>query len=290
MSATILIVGFRAYDDLERCLTSLAHHEPDTPVVVVDHAADEPRGRALAERFPAVRYEPRPGNPGFAAGVNDAARHAGPGPLLLLNPDCEIAAPIVRPLADALDTYPQAAVIGGIVREADGSVQASARRFPGLTTGLGGRTSWLSRVAPGNPLTRRNLTTDPTGGVTQVDWVSGALMMVRRQVFDALGGFDERFFLYWEDADFCRRAREVGWATLYAPFASATHFTGRTSLHAPLRSLWAFHRSALRYHWKHGSVWTRLATPLVAIALLGRFLVRAVGALRRMPTTARFVR
>lgn len=276
MTATIVIVGFRAYDDLERCLASLLRHEPDTPIVLVDHQADEARGRALAARFPAVLYEPRPGNPGFAAGVNEAARHADPGPLLLLNPDCELTAPIVAPLVAVLEAHADAAIVGGLVRDSDGSVQASARRFPGPSTGLGGRTSWLSRVAPGNPLTRRNLTTDPRAGVVRVDWVSGALMLIRRQVFDALGGFDEGFFLYWEDADLCRRARDAGWTTLYAPAAEVTHFTGRASRHAPLASLWAFHRSAFRYHWKHGSFLARLFSPLVAVGLLARFLVRAV--------------
>ena len=271
MSATIVIVGYRAYEELERCLASLARHEPGTPIVLVDHAADEVRGRRLAAAFSAVLYEPRRDNPGFAAGVNDAARHADPGPILLLNPDSEVTAPVVARLASALDAHPQVGVVGGLVREENGSVQASARRFPGLTTGLGGRTSWLSRVAPGNPLTRHNLTTDPAGGVAPVDWVSGAFMLIRRETFDALGGLDEGFFLYWEDADFCRRARDAGWETLYAPVVEVTHFTGRASRHAPVRSLWAFHASALRYYWKHGSWLARLLSPVVAATQAGRF-------------------
>ena len=276
MRTTVIIVGFRAYDDLERCLASIARHEPEASTVVVDHEADEPRGRRLAAKFPSVRYEPRTGNPGFAAGVNDAVRYAGPGPLLLLNPDCQITAPVVARLAAVLEAHPEAGVVGGLLREADGTLQASARRFPGPTTGLSGRTSWLSRVAPRNPLTRRNLTTDPGGGVTAVDWVSGAFTLIRRETFDALGGFDEGFFLYWEDADFCRRALNAGWTTMYAPVAEATHFTGRASRHAPVRSLWAFHASALRYHWKHGSWLARLSTPLVATALAGRFAGRVL--------------
>ena len=161
------------------------------------------------------------------------------------------------------------------MREADGTVQASARRFPGRhDRRSAGRTSWLSRVAPGNPLTRRNLTTSPAEGIADVDWVSGAFMLIRREAFDAVGGFDEGFFLYWEDADFCRRAADRGWKTLYAPVAEVVHLTARASRHAPVRSLWAFHRSALRYYWKHGSWLARLGTPLVAAGLAGRFLLR----------------
>jgi GT2 family glycosyltransferase len=274
MSPTVVIVGYRAYAELEQCLASLAAHEPAVPVVVVDHAADEAKARGLVAAFPGVTYLKRHENPGFAAGVNYAARHAGPGPLLLLNPDCQLPGPIVAALVNVLTANPEAGVIGGLIREADGTLQQSARRFPDLTTALGGRTSWLSRVAPGNPLTRRNLTAAPAAGVVPTDWVSGALMLIRRETFDQIGGFDEGFFLYWEDADFCRRAADAGWATLYAPVAEVVHLTARASRHAPVRSLRAFHHSAFRYYWKHGSIAARLASPVVAAGLAGRFLLR----------------
>ena len=276
MTATVVIVGYCAYEELEQCLASLAAHEPVVPVVVVDHAADEARGRGLVAAFPRVTYVPRLDNPGFAAGVNYAARHAGPGALLLLNPDCRIAAPVVAPLMSVLAAHPDAGVVGGLIRERDGALQHSARAFPDITTALGGRTSWLSRVAPDNPLTRRNLRAAPADGVVPVDWVSGAFTLIRREAFDQVGGFDEGFFLYWEDADFCKRAADAGWATLYAPVAEALHLTGRASRHAPLRSLGAFHRSAFRYYWKHGSFRARLAAPVVAVGLAGRFLLRAL--------------
>ncbi|MCC7124469.1 MAG: glycosyltransferase family 2 protein [Acidobacteria bacterium] len=276
MNGTILIVGYRAYEELEQCLASIALYEPSTPVVVVDHDADADRARHLQQRFPDVTYLARTTNPGFGAGVNDAARHAGPGPLLVLNPDCRLDGPLLQPLTDVLAAHPRAGIAGALVLEADGSVQASARRFPDLTTGLGGRTSWLSRVLPGNPLSRRNLTTGPAAGVVRTDWVSGACMVIRRETFDAVGGFDERFFLYWEDADLCRRALTAGWETLYAPVARVIHLTARASRHAPVRSLWAFHRSAFRYHWTHGGVMARVLSPLVAMVLAMRFLARLI--------------
>jgi GT2 family glycosyltransferase len=276
MMPTVVIVGYRAYAELEQCLASLSSHEPTLAVVVVDHDADEPRGRALAARFPQVLYLPRRANAGFAAGVNHGAQHAGRGPLLLLNPDCTLHQPVSGALAAVLAQHATVGIVGGRIREADGRLQASARKFPDATTALGGRTSWLSRVAPGNPLTRRNLTTAPEAGVTKVDWVTGAFMLIRRETFDAVGGFDEGFFLYWEDADFCKRAAGLGWWTLYAPVAEVVHLTARASAHAPLRSLAAFHRSAFRYYWKHGSLTARLASPLVAAGLTGRFVQRAI--------------
>ena len=274
MTASVLIVGYRAYAELERCLTSLRAHEPEAHVVVLDHDADERLGRALAERFPQVTYLPKPQNHGFAAGVNSGVAHAGSGPLLLLNPDCELTGPVLGPLSSVLASHPRVGIVGGLVIEPTGATQASARRFPDATTAVAGRTGWLSTIAPGNPLTRRNLTSRPPEGIALVDWVTGAFMFVRRETFEQVGGFDEGFFLYWEDADFCRRAANAGWTTAYAPTPAVVHSTAQSSRFAPARSLWAFHWSALRFYWKHGSWMARSAAPLVGLGLVGRFLVK----------------
>jgi GT2 family glycosyltransferase len=274
MTITIVIVGFRAYEELECCLRSLALHESDARVVVVDNAADEAAGRRIVTEFPGIKYVGRGENPGFGAGVNRAAREAAGHHLLVLNPDCELVRPIVAPLVGVLEAHPDAGIVGGLVRDPAGGVQASARRFPNATTAIAGRTAWLSRVAPANPLTRWNLTTRPEAGTVRVDWVSGAFMLIRREAYDAVGGFDEGFFLYWEDADLCRRAADCGWQTLYAPIEEVVHYTARASRYTPIRSLWAFHRSAFRYYWKHGSWLARMGAPLVAVGLVGRFLLR----------------
>ncbi len=287
MTATVLIVGYRAYAELERCLTSVRQHEPDARVVLVDHDADEDRGRALAAAFPQLLYLPQSQNHGFAAGVNSCVAHAGEGPLLLLNPDCELTGPVLGRLADVLARNPRVGVVGGCVVESTGVAQPSGRRFPDATTAVAGRTGLLSRLAPGNPLTRRNLAPRPSAGPTPVDWVTGAFMYLRRETFDEVGGFDEGYFLYWEDADFCRRAANEGWTTVRVPTAAVVHATARSSRFAPARSLWAFHYSALRYFWKHGSWMARGAGPLVALGLAGRFLVKLPGSmLVALPTGA----
>jgi N-acetylglucosaminyl-diphospho-decaprenol L-rhamnosyltransferase len=271
---TILIVGYRAYAELDRCLASLSTHEPSVPVVVVDHDADAAAGQALAARYPRVTYVPCPTNNGFAAGVNLAARHAAAGTdLLLLNPDCVLSGPVTGQLAAVLNAHPRAGVIGGVLLEPEGTLQRSARRFPDVTTAIAGRTSWLSRHLPGNALSRRNLSGRPASP-TVVDWVTGAFALIRRATFDAVGGFDQGFFLYWEDADFCRRAGAAGWTTMYAPTTAVMHGTARSSAFVPVKALVAFHRSAWRYYWKHGSWLARAASPVVAAGLCGRFLMK----------------
>lgn len=274
---SVLVVNYRAYDELDACLASLHPHvapgaDADViEVIVVDHDSQGEGLAAVQRQHPWVRWLPTAENRGFAAGVNRAAAVARGQYLLLLNPDCVVQGDVARELVTALAAYPRAAVAGGTVRESDGTLQASARHFPGLTTGLAGRTSVLSRWWPSNPLTRRNLAALSPGQQTvEVDWVSGACLLVRREAFDLVGGMDEQFFLYWEDADFCYRLKQQGWGTVYTATSGVTHHTGRSSAkrHAPSRV--AFHQSAFRYHWKHAGVVGRLLAPLVWLVLYGR--------------------
>jgi hypothetical protein len=273
---SVLIVNYRAYTELASCLDSLQRYlANDLEVIVVDHVSEPAATAHLVEKFPWIRLIEVGGNPGFAAGINRAAREAGGRYLLLLNPDCIVEGDVGHAMAAWLDAHPAVAVSGPLVREADGSVQASARRFPNVTTGLAGRSSWLSRVWPTNRWTRRNLMArevlhDPL----EVDWVSGACMMIERSAFESVGGMDEQFFLYWEDADLCFRLKRAGRLTVYNPVRGITHLTSRSSAQARKQSLIAFHRSAYRYFRKHGGRLARAAAPLVFLALHTRLLLK----------------
>jgi GT2 family glycosyltransferase len=278
---SVLIVNYHAYDELSVCLDSLNARGTDAvEIVVVDHASNATALDLLVQRFPEVCWLAGESNPGFAAGVNRAAESAHGRYLLLLNPDCVVDQDLCGVLSAWLDAHPAVGVAGPLIRDADGTIQASARRFPGLTTGFAGRTSWLTRAVPGNPFSRRNLLTGPeVTAPMMVDWVSGACMLVRRSAFDVVGGMDENFFLYWEDADLCARVAAAGWRTAYNPTVGVTHLCGRSSRASP-RSVRAFHRSALRYFLKHGGWVARIAAPLVFAALQTR---AALVLLRRRP-------
>jgi GT2 family glycosyltransferase len=274
-TVSILIVNYRAYEELDACLRSASRYAAgDVEVIVVDHAAERDAAASLARAFPWVRWIQVDRNPGFAAGVNRGARAASGTYLLLLNPDCVLEGDIAHELSAWLERHPDVAVAGAVVHEPDGSVQQSARRFPDITTGFAGRTAWLSRVWPANPWTRRNLVAPARDGPVEVDWVSGACLMVRRDAFESVGGMDEKFFLYWEDADLCFRLKREGWLTMYVPLARVTHLTGRSSAKAQRQSLIAFHRSAYRYYCKHGGPIARLAAPLVYVTLQARLLMK----------------
>jgi N-acetylglucosaminyl-diphospho-decaprenol L-rhamnosyltransferase len=278
IQVSILIVNYRAYQELASCLDSLRPFlADDLEVIVVDHVSEPVAAARLLQRFPWTELIPVSTNPGFAAGVNRAAGAATGRHLLLLNPDCVVDGDVAHRLAQQLEEHAQVGAVGGLVRESDGSVQASARRFPNFTTGFAGRTSWLSRVWPTNRWTRRNLVArEDIRDPMEVDWVSGACMMVRREAFEAVGGMDEKFFLYWEDADLCFRLRRAGWSTVYNPVAGVTHLTGRSSAMARKQSLIAFHRSAFRYYFKHGGRLRRVISPVVFLALSGRLALKLV--------------
>lgn len=267
--AAVVIVNYRSYDELSRCAASLESHRGHLDdAVVIDHESNLAAAERIMSRFGWLRVVERSTNEGFAAGVNLGAKLTRAPFLLLLNPDCVVTADAIASLIEYASRHPDAGVTGPRIVNADGSVQGSARRFPGLTTAFAGRSSWLTKRFPRNPLSRRNLPAlEANGQARDVDWVSGACMLVRREAFEQVGGMDERFFLYWEDADLCRRLLQKGWRTTYFPGATVVHAGGRSSIHAYRESLEAFHASAFFLFRKHARGPARLFSPLVYIGL-----------------------
>lgn len=285
VKTSVIVVNYRAYRDLAACLASverLSRRPAETIVVDQDAVPDE--AWAVARRFPGVSLIQTTENKGFGDGVNLGASHATGDALLVLNPDCVLGTDLLAKLEDWLDAHSPAGAVGPAICDPDGTRQASARRFPDWTTGVAGRQSWLTRTFPNNVLSRRNLLTHPIRSQpVQVDWVSGACVLLRRAAFDAVGGFDARFFLYWEDADLCRRLLDAGWQTWHHPGASATHTVARSSRTMPVRATVAFHASAFRYQWKHGSALARALAPVPAGLLAARCAaLLAVEALRQL--------
>ena len=282
-TVSALIVNYRAYDELIRCLPALQSQSPiqTAEIIVVDHGSVADRANGVRRSFPEAAIVGIAANEGFAAGVNRAAAQARGEYLLLVNPDTVCEPTLVAVLKGWLDAHPQVAVVGPRIVNDDGSLQASARRFPDPTTAIAGRTTFLTRLFPRNPLTRRNLGYSFTAEPQTVDWVSGACAMVRASAFRDVGGMDADFFLYWEDADLCRRLRDAGWETMYVPTVRAVHAGGRASRYARLRALLAFHRSAYRYYRKHGGRAAALTAPAVWAGLWVRAGVKALALLVR---------
>jgi GT2 family glycosyltransferase len=282
LPVAVLIVNFRVYDDLDRALTSLEFALRDgDEVVVFDQMSDATRLAGLRARHPRVQWMPSAENIGFGAAVNRAARETTAPHLLWLNPDTVVAPRLIDALEAWLEAHPEVGCAGPRVMNDDGSVQASARRFPDVSTAIAGRSTWLTRRFPNNPLSRHNLLARDRDQPATVDWLAGSCVMTRRVLFERLGGFDEGFFLYWEDADYCRRALDVGFTCAYLPHVVVRHAGGRSAARDPGPAIRAFHASAYRMFVKHTNLSGRILAPFVWVALTTRGRVLARAATRR---------
>jgi GT2 family glycosyltransferase len=276
LPVAVLIVNFRVYDELDRALASLtpALREGDD-VVIFDQSTDSARAAAVAARHPRARWIASPENIGFGRAVNRAARECTAPYLLWLNPDTVVTRGFLEVLEGWLESHPDVGCVGPRVLNDDGSVQASARRFPDLSTAFAGRSTWLTRHFPNNVLSRHNLGARDETRPIRVDWLAGSCVMTRRTLFEALGGFDERFFLYWEDADYCRRALALGFTCTYLPQVSVHHAGGRSAARDPGPAIRAFHASAYRMFTKHTNLVGRLCAPAVWLGLTVRGILLA---------------
>jgi N-acetylglucosaminyl-diphospho-decaprenol L-rhamnosyltransferase len=245
-----VLVSYESRDLVLAALASLREHGGvPLDVVVVDNASTDGTVTAVRDRHPRARLLANPDNRGFAAASNQGWR-AGRAPLVLfLNPDAEVTAGAVGVLADVLDARSDAAIVGPRTLSEDGSVQVSTGED--LTIASERRQRRLVRGVRARDPRRLSEADERHSRPHEPDWVSGACLLARRSALEALGGFDEGFFLYEEDADLCRRARAAGWRVLFTPEAVVRHRLGRSMAGAAARARAEYDRSHLRYYSKH---------------------------------------
>jgi GT2 family glycosyltransferase len=253
-----------------RCLESIYESLQQLPakVFVQDNASSDNVDR-VTWMFPQVLLSKNSQNMGFAKAVN-AALPLGTAPyIVLLNPDTSVENDFFSTVIRYLNENPDVGVVGPKICDQDGAVQGSARSFPSPLTGLFGRSSLLTRWLPQNRFSSKNVLTIRSDGKSpmEVDWVSGACMAIRRKAIDEIGPMDERFFMYWEDADWCKRLRDSGWRVVYFPKASIVHSVGVSSEQLWPRTVVEFHKSAYRLFEKHARFPFAYVKPLVIFAL-----------------------
>ncbi len=269
----IIIINYNSTDHLINCLRSIKNSLDSfhADIFVQDNASADGVERVLVE-FPHIKLTRNPQNIGFAAAVNQALFQSNNPYVVLLNPDTFVLDDFFRVSLEFMKHHPRTGIMGPKVLEQDGKLQNSARSFPTILTAFFGRTSFLSRLFPKNPITMKNLPSLNSDGCSpmEVDWVSGACMVVNRKAIEVAGGLDDRFFLYWEDADWCRRMWDSGWTVIYYPKASIRHFTGVSSRKEVFRSVVEFHKSAYRLFEKYERSLVSLLKPLILSGLLVR--------------------
>lgn len=260
MRVRVITVTYRAGDAIAAWAESLEAAWATRPrtgndrlvVIAVDNASPDDTPARLRGRSPFITLLAQPANRGFAAGCNVGLRTCEPGEIVVvMNPDVCVSEDFFRVLA-GLDWPVYLAVRGPRVLAWDDTIEQSARTHPTLATGLFGRTSLLARLFPRSAPVRRQLLARPHAGPADVDWVSGACMIAPHEVWTAVGPFDEGYFMYWEDADWCRRAHDRGLHVRYEPSLLVRHRQGSSSSYRPIATIVIFHRSAWHYHRTHG--------------------------------------
>jgi N-acetylglucosaminyl-diphospho-decaprenol L-rhamnosyltransferase len=249
MKFSVLIVNYASWPLTLRCIESL--HETDYrdfETIVVDNDSVEP-----PELPSTVRLIRNKKNLGFARAHNRGIAASTGEIVVLINPDTVVERDFFDDLEKFFQECPEVGVAGPRVLDSNGELQLSARREISALSGFLGRTSLLTRLFPKSSLIKSQFPAVTEGShPTPVDWVSGACMAIRRETLQNTGSLDERFFMYFEDADLCRRARAAGWLVYYLPHIEIVHQTGASSRSKP-RAVWLLHKSAFLYHRKHGA-------------------------------------
>jgi hypothetical protein len=282
----LIIVNYKTTDYLHTCLNSVYHslNGVRANIHVFDNGSSDHVDQIKAA-FPQVNLYKHKNNLGFSKAVNRVLKSTFSPYIVLLNPDAIVKNGLFESAKFYMDNNPEVGIIGPKILDPDGSVQGSARAFPTILSAFAGRRSLLTKLFPKNGFVCSNILSNKSDGRNpmQVDWVSGACMVVRREALEAVGRFDERFFLYWEDVDLCKRMDNQGWKVIYYPKAAIKHAVGGSSEHNLVRSVFEFHRSAYHYYMKHHDSYRQILKLLLIPALSIRFAgVLLIQSLRRM--------
>lgn len=273
----MVIVTWNTGDLLADALTSLEEQTGGVTyeVIVVDNGSVDGTSEMVTRRFPAVRLLSLPENLGFTGGNNRGFEIALGRYLLLLNSDTVVLPTTVAPLVRFLDDHPRSGCAGARHLNADGSLQRSMDDFPTLVSDGLSYTELLRVPAVDRWLTKRYAWWSDHEEQRQVGWVNGACMMVRREVYEQLGGFDEDLFIYGDELDWCQRMAKAGWTVDFVPSAEVIHLGGQAMDRAADRRTRLLLEGQLHFYRNHHERWRYLSlsaliagTALVRLALI----------------------
>lgn len=291
IDVSVIIVSWNVRELLERCLTAVyaTSGALSIEVIVVDNCSADASVAMVRERFPEATVIANAENVGFGRANNQAAALAHGRHLLLLNPDAFVHPGTLERLVAFLDTNPGAGAAGPRLLYEDGTLQRSVTSFPSVGTELW-TTLGLDRAFPRHPVFGRyKLTYWAMDDLRAVDALMGACLLIRREVVERVGLFDEQFFMYSEEVDLCYRIQQAGWRSYFLPEIEATHIWGGSSRRVPTATFLRLFRSRVQFFRKHyGHAATARYKAVLALAAA----IRVVGgpivfALRRDPALLR---
>lgn len=280
-AVSVVIVTFNTRQYLRACLDAVLAEKPGE-VLVVDNASTDGTCDMVRTEYPQVALYANTANCGYGAAANQAVKHCRGDYVLLLNGDARVTPGAIDGLRAYMDRHPEAAVVGPLLRHSDGSVKPSYFPLPGtLAWFLENEPAvWLLRCLP----VRRErflCLTSPTADRV-VPWVLGAAMLLRRRTFEAVGGFDESYFMYFEDVDLCLRLRASRFEVHFTPSATVCHVGGASASQCRKEMLITHFRSSERFYRRHYSArracfWVSLMKLKIAMLLARDVLGLQVG-------------
>jgi N-acetylglucosaminyl-diphospho-decaprenol L-rhamnosyltransferase len=267
----VVVVSYNTRDLLERCIQTILPERP-AAIVVIDNASPDGSAAYIAERFPDVQVVANSTNVGYGAAINQAMDHTSAPLVLVLNADTELQPGCLAILAERSTESERAGIVAPTVVSRRGQWEPSAFPFPGT---LG----WLFENAPLAPvvrqipvLRRRSVSLQPIESPQQVPWVKGCAMLLRRECLESIGGFDEQFFMYYEEVDLCRRATDAGWEVYVDPRAVVMHVGAASTSQAHVIMTVRHFESTMRYYHRYFSG-MRLAFWVSSLRLTRRVLL-----------------
>jgi GT2 family glycosyltransferase len=274
---SLIVVSWNAKEFLRKCVASIIRETGNyrTEILVVDNASTDGSAGLIRDTFPEVELLLNDANLGFAAANNRGIMRSRGTYILLINSDVEVSDGCIDRMVSFMDQHPNVGMLGPQILDADGNVQRSCMGFPTLWNTFC-RALAMDRIFPKAKLFGGFLMTfRQQNAVRKVDVVNGCFWMVRREALQKVGLLDERFFIYAEDIDWCKRFWDAGWEVVYFPHARSVHYGGASSSHAPIRFSLEMLRANQHYWAKHHN---RPAQAAFLVITGIHYLIRLVGA------------
>lgn len=260
MKLSVIVTNYKTPELLKLCLKSVksAAGNLEHKIIVLDSEVEDEESGQIKEEFNEIKYFPFKKNVGYAKLINNGLKEAEGEYILIINADIILEKDALEKMIEYLERHPETGILGPKLLNFNGSVQDSCFRFYKFSTIFSRRTIWGKTPWGKKELEYFLMKDFNHQEIREVDWLLGASLMVRRKAFQEVGPMDERFFLYFEDVDWCRRFKEKGWKLLYFPPARMNHYHGRQSKKSGgIRDLffnkyaWIHISSALKYFWKY---------------------------------------
>lgn len=283
--AAAVIINRNTRELLRDCLESIKAQRFDggISIWVVDNGSTDGSPQMVLRDFPGVNLVWNTGNTGYSRACNQGVAATVEPYAVVMNSDTTLAPDTFEQVVGYLESHPSSGVSAPLIRNPDGTVQYSCRDFPSMRTAFVHAFLGLLKSDNSRSVSYKKMGWDH-GEEREVDWVSGAFMALRREAFDGIGGFDERYFMYVEDVDLCWRMWQRGWSVAFVPGGEVVHHIGMSSRRTPARMVFHHHRGMLRFHRKtYTGPAPMLVNPFVTLGVVARMaLILALNAFFRV--------